>query len=84
MFGAAPRVTLLSKPGCHLCDEARMVVARVTDELGIAWEEVDVTRDAELHARYRDQIPVVLVDGAQHDFWRVSETRLRTALTAVG
>jgi glutaredoxin len=82
VFGEAPRVTLLSKPGCHLCDDARAVVERVTAELGVGWTELDITEDAELYARYRDQIPVTLVDGAQHDFWRVSESRLRAALAA--
>jgi glutaredoxin len=82
VFGEAPRVTLLSKPGCHLCDDARAVVERVTEELGVGWTELDITEDAELYARYRDQIPVTLVDGAQHDFWRVSESRLRAALAA--
>ncbi|MGZ4596372.1 MAG: glutaredoxin family protein [Actinomycetes bacterium] len=80
---AAPRsrVTLIGKPGCHLCDEARAVVARVTAELGVDWEERSILDDPELHARYWEQIPVTLVDGQQHDFWRVSDHRLRAALT---
>ncbi len=65
-------VTLLSKPGCHLCDDARVVIAAVTGELGVPWDEVDITTDDELYARYWEQIPVTLVDGVQHDFWRVS------------
>ncbi|MGZ4637658.1 MAG: glutaredoxin family protein [Actinomycetes bacterium] len=76
-----PRVTLIGKPGCHLCDEARAVVARVTAELGVDWEERSILDDPELHARYWEQIPVTLVDGQQHDFWRVSDHRLRAALT---
>ncbi|MGZ4592605.1 MAG: glutaredoxin family protein [Actinomycetes bacterium] len=76
-----PRVTLIGKPGCHLCDEARAVVARVTAELGVDWEERSILDDPELHARYWEQIPVTLVDGQQHDFWRVSDDRLRAALT---
>jgi glutaredoxin len=75
-------VTLLAKPGCHLCEAARSVVAKVTGELGVPWHEVDITRDEELHARYWEQIPVTLIDGEQHDFWYVSEERLRAALTA--
>lgn len=73
-------VTLIGKPGCHLCDEARGVVAEVCGELGAVWEEHDINEDAELHRRYWEQIPVVLVDGAQHDFWRVDPVRLRRAL----
>jgi len=74
------RVTLIGKPGCHLCDEARAVVARVTSELGETFEELDILDDPALHERYWEQIPVTLVDGEQHDFWRVSEQRLRAAL----
>jgi glutaredoxin len=79
--GAAPRVTLYSRPGCHLCDDARTVVARVCDALGEQYAEVDITTDPELERRFRDEIPVTFVDGEQHDFWRVDEHRLRRALS---
>lgn len=74
------RVTLLSKPGCHLCDDARLVIERVAGQTGVGWEEVDITTDADLQAKYWDQIPVTLVDGVQHDFWRVDQARLLLAL----
>ena len=76
------RITLIGKPGCHLCDEARVVVAEVAQELGVAWEERSILDDPSLHDRYWEQIPVTLVDGAPHDFWRVSAERLRAALRA--
>ena len=75
------RVTLIGKPGCHLCDDARAVIARVAGELGVGWEELDITQDEELYRKYWEQIPVTLVDGKPHDFWRVSEDRLRAALS---
>ncbi|MBY8878209.1 glutaredoxin family protein [Actinacidiphila acidipaludis] len=75
-------VTLIAKPGCHLCDDARAVVEKVAAETGAAVAEQDITQDAELYDRYWEQIPVVLVDGEQHTFWRVDEQRLRRALTA--
>jgi hypothetical protein len=75
-----PRITLIGKPGCHLCDDARAVVARVAAELGVGWTELDITRDPELAEQYWEQIPVTLVDGRRHDFWRVDEARLRAAL----
>ncbi|MDT0343437.1 glutaredoxin family protein [Streptomyces sp. DSM 44938] len=75
-------VTLIGRPGCHLCDDARRVISEVCAEVGASWEEKDITVDAELHRRYWEQIPVVLVDGAQHDFWRVDAGRLRRALGA--
>lgn len=74
-------MTLIGKPGCHLCDDARAVVHRVAEELGAVVEERDITQDQELYRKYWEQIPVVLVDGEQHDFWRVDERRLRAALS---
>jgi glutaredoxin len=75
-----PRVTLYSRPGCHLCDDARAVIEAVCADLGETYEEVDITTDDDLEDRYRDEIPVTLVDGRQHDFWRVDAARLRAAL----
>lgn len=74
-------VTLIRKPGCHLCDDAQSVVEKVCGEVGVAWESKDISRDPQLHEQYWEQIPVVLVDGRQHTFWRVDEQRLRKALT---
>jgi hypothetical protein len=73
-------ITLIGKPDCHLCADAREIVLRVAADVGCAVEERDITRDDGLRERYWEQIPVVLIDGAQHDFWRVDETRLRKAL----
>jgi Glutaredoxin-like domain (DUF836) len=75
------RVTLIGKPGCHLCDQARAVIETVTADLGVGFEERSILDDPDLHERYGEQIPVTLVDGEQHDFWRVSPDRLRAALT---
>jgi hypothetical protein len=74
------RITLLGKPGCHLCDDARSVIERVAGELGVPWEERDITASSDDLDKYGEMIPVTLIDGVQHDFWRVDETRLRTAL----
>ncbi|MFP1628882.1 glutaredoxin family protein [Streptomyces sp. 5K101] len=73
-------VTLIGKPGCHLCDDARAVVETVCAETGASWEEKDINQDVQLHRAYWEQIPVVLVDGEQHTFWRVDPDRLRRAL----
>jgi len=75
-------VTLIGKPGCHLCDDARAVVEKVAAETGAVVEERDITRDPQLHELYWERIPVVLVDGEPHTFWRVDERRLRSALGA--
>jgi glutaredoxin len=74
------RVTLYGRPGCHLCDDARAVVERVCAELGEEYVEISVDDDPELQRRFGDEVPVTFVDGRQHDFWRVDESRLRAAL----
>ncbi|MEP6665385.1 MAG: glutaredoxin family protein [Nocardioidaceae bacterium] len=78
------RVRLLSKPGCHLCDDARAVIEAVCAELGESYDEVDISTDPALMEEYGEQIPVAFVDGAQHDFWRVDPNRLRSALAGMG
>ncbi len=80
MTSPASVITLLSRPGCHLCDDAREIIARVAADTGARWEERDITVSAADLAEYWDKIPVTLIDGVQHDFWRVSEDRLRAAL----
>lgn len=77
---AGPRVVLFSRPGCHLCDVARVVVERVTRELGEAFVERDITRDPDDLQDYGEWIPVVEVDGRRVARWRVSEHELRAAL----
>ena len=77
-------ITLLSRPGCHLCDDAREVISRVAADLGVAWEERDITGSERDLRDYSDMIPVTLINGVQHDFWHVSEQRLRAALAAAG
>jgi len=74
------RVLLIGKPGCHLCDDARDVVAAVCAAEGVAWAEVSILEDPDLADRYWERIPVTLVDGVEHDFWRVDPARLRNAL----
>ena len=83
----AVNVTLLSKPGCHLCDVARVVVDEVVTELAddasapsITVEESSILDDPQLLERFAEEIPVVLVNGAVHTIWRVDAARLRVAI----
>jgi hypothetical protein len=75
-------VTLLGKPGCHLCDDARAVVQAVLAERAepIDFAERSILDDPELLDRYVEEIPVVLVDDRVHTIWRVDPQRLRDAL----
>jgi glutaredoxin len=77
---ADARITLYSKPGCHLCDDARQVIEQVCAETGASYDDIDISGSAELMDTYGEQIPVTFVDGRQHDFWRVDAARLRAAL----
>jgi glutaredoxin len=74
------RVVVLTRQGCHLCEQAIEVVATVCAKTGDSYTTRDVDADPELLRQYSDQVPVTFVDGAQHDFWRVDPTRLRAAL----
>jgi len=75
------RITLIGRTGCHLCDEAKAVVLKVDAELQVGVLQLAVDDDPELNERYGEMVPVVLIDGRQHDYWRISEARLRQALT---
>jgi glutaredoxin len=76
----APRLTLLGKPGCHLCDDARAIVLEVAAERGLELEERDILQDEALLAQYAEEIPVLLIDDRVHTIWRVDPERLRRAL----
>ena len=74
-------LTLISKPGCHLCDEAKEVIDVVLRDFpDVQFEEKNMLEDQGLVNLYSEEIPVVLIDGRQHSFWRVDEKRLRSAL----
>jgi glutaredoxin len=70
------RLTLLTRPGCHLCEVASVALDRVAAKSGEAWTEVDISGDPELEDEYGLRIPVVLLDGAEHGYWQVDEARL--------
>lgn len=73
-------VTVLTRQGCSLCVTAEADVERICGELSVPWSLVDVDSDPELRAEYGDQVPVILIDGVEHGYWRVDEARLRAAL----
>ncbi|KRC61885.1 thioredoxin [Agromyces sp. Root81] len=83
------RLTLIGKPGCHLCDDAREVVQGVIAEIEatdapprIALDERSILDDEQLRARYAEEIPVLLIDDVVHNYWRIDPVRLKTALLA--
>jgi hypothetical protein len=74
-------LTLYSRPGCHLCDDMRAVIARVARTMPVTLEDVDISTDAELEARYGPEIPVLLVDGMKAAKYRVTEQQLTRILS---
>jgi glutaredoxin len=77
---AAPHVIFYTKPGCHLCDEARQEMARAACRDLYTYEEVDINSDPELTRRYGWDIPVVLIDGAHAFKHRLTAEDFRRAV----
>ena len=78
-------LTLIGKPGCHLCDEAREAVHGVIAALpdgapAVEVVERNILEEPDLREQYVEDIPVILVDGRMHTYWRVDPARLRTAI----
>ena len=73
---------LITRAGCTLCEKAEPVVAQAAADAGLPLEVRDVDADPQDLAQWSEMVPVVLVDGVQHAFWRIDERRLRRALHA--
>jgi glutaredoxin len=73
-------VTLLTRAGCHLCEVAEGQLRDLRAELGFGYREVDVDSSPPLLAEYSDRVPVVLIDGKEHGYWRVEVPRFRKAV----
>jgi hypothetical protein len=78
-------LTLYSRPGCHLCDEMKAVVQRAVHAMAapISIEEIDISTDAALEARYGLEIPVLLIDGRKAAKFRVTDGELLRVLMDV-
>jgi glutaredoxin len=75
-----PRLQLLTRAGCHLCETAADTLAGIAGQAGLTPVAVDVDADPELRAEYGDRVPVVLLDGREHSYFTVDEPRLRRDL----
>jgi glutaredoxin len=82
------KITLLSKPGCHLCDTAREVVTDTVAQLGaeasVRTEEFSILDDPALYEKYVEEIPVVLINDKVHNIWRIDPARLKAAILEAG
>lgn len=77
-------LTLIGKPGCHLCEEAQAVVASVIAEFDgeVTLVQKNILEDDALFAKYSEEIPVLLLNGQVHNYWRIDPERLKAALNA--
>jgi glutaredoxin len=80
MAAAEHEVTLITRVGCHLCQEAETLLQRLAAELRFGYRELDVDADQGRRDTYSDRVPVILIDGKEHGYWRVEEARFRRAL----
>ena len=78
--GRVAEVVLVTRAGCHLCEQAAPVVAAAAARAGAAYVERDVDASAEDVAAYGEKVPVVLLDGVEHAYWQVDGRALRAAL----
>ena len=74
------KVTVYSRQGCHLCEDAENILESLREELNFEIEVIDIDIDAELVKLYSDQVPVIHIDGIHHDFYKVDPTRFRSSL----
>ena len=81
---ATPRLTLYSKPGCHLCDEMKHVIDSVASRVPFTFEVVDISTDRELTDLYALEIPVLLIDGRKAAKYRLTEKELEAKLKKRG
>ncbi len=80
MGEGTPRLQLLTRAGCHLCEIAAETLERIGAEAGLVPGTVDVDSDPSLQAEYGDRVPVVLLDGREHSYFTVDVVRLRRDL----
>jgi len=76
------RVTLYSRPGCHLCEDAKAVVARVARTHALELCEIDISGDPDLERQYGHDIPVVAIDGRVVARHRITDADLVSRLCA--
>jgi len=75
-------VTIYSRHGCHLCDVMKDEVAQIQKDLEFTIEIIYIDKNTELEEKYGEQVPVILIDGEIHDFFKLNETRFRKALVS--
>ncbi|HEY7008844.1 MAG TPA: glutaredoxin family protein [Jatrophihabitantaceae bacterium] len=80
MAAADHEVALITRAGCHLCEDAEATLRRLSAELGFGYTELDVDADPARRAEFSDRVPVILIDGREHGYWRVEEPRFRKAV----
>jgi glutaredoxin len=75
-----PDISFITKSGCHLCEEAEVVLRQICNELGLEYSKIFIEENPDLALKFQEEIPVVLIDGIQHSAWRLDPVKLRAAL----
>lgn len=78
-----PHVIVYSRPGCHLCDEAKAVIMSAGCSDQFTFEEVNIESDDELLRKYKYDIPVIAIDGVESFIHRVDASEFRTRITRI-
>jgi glutaredoxin len=76
-------VTVYSRSNCHLCDVALETLTNLQGELEFEIEKQVIDGNPELESKYGEQVPVILINGKQHDFFRVDPERFRKAINSL-
>jgi glutaredoxin len=79
------QVTVIGKDECHLCDDATEIITAVLPDFrNVVLEKLKLQEDPEWVEFYSDKVPVILIDGVEHGYWRVNEEIFRGALIQAG
>jgi glutaredoxin len=74
------KVVIFSRQNCHLCHEAEKIVREVLSEISFDLEVINIDGNAELESLYGEEVPVTLINGAKHDYFRVDKKRFSEAI----
>ncbi len=74
------KVVVFSRQNCHLCHEAEKIVREVLSEISFELEVINIDGNAELESLYGEEVPVTMINGAKHDYFRVDKKRFSEAV----
>lgn len=76
-----PKVIVYSRTGCHLCEVAESIIREVRNEVDFDLEIIYIDGKKDLETQYGEEVPVTLIDGDRHDYFRVDRERFKKAVS---